>query len=152
MGLELASADPSRMDRTGEARTNSTTSAPRAMGHGWRCTNRLHRYQFESGPVLAPVPSRGIANRSTAGPANPSRAGSSVTEATMVNSTAKMALTAMPLTKEMPMMNRPSMEMHTVTPAKSTARPAVVSAVAQASPDGAPSWRHARKRVRMNRA
>jgi len=70
----------------------------------------------------------------------------------MVNSTAKMALTAMPLTKEMPMMNRPSMEMHTVTPAKSTARPAVVSAVAQASSDGAPSWRHARKRVRMNRA
>jgi hypothetical protein len=140
------------MDRTGEASTRSTASAPKAMGHGWRCTNRLQRYQFESGPTFEREPRRGSANRSTAGPANPSNAGSSVTEATMVSSTAMMALTAMPLTKEMPMMNRPSMEMHTVTPAKRTARPAVVRAVAHASSDDAPSWRHARKRVRMNRA
>lgn len=93
-----------------------------------------------------------MASRSTAGPAKPSSAGSSVTEATIANSTAKIALTAMPLTKEMPMMNRPSIEMHTVIPAKSTARPAVVSAVAHASSDDAPSWRQARNRVRMNRA
>src|SRR3546814_13359096 len=55
-------------------------------------------------------------------------------------------------TKEIPMMNRPSIEMHTLTPARSTARPAGVRAVEHASLDDAPSRRHARKRVRTKRA
>ena len=87
-----------------------------------------------------------------AGPAKPRSAGSSVIDASTVKSTATMALTAIPRTSGMPMTNRPSMEMHTVTPANTTARPDVVSASAHASSLSAPSCRHERKRVRMNSA
>ena len=76
--------------------------------------------------------------------AKPSRAGSSVTEATMVASTVRAAPMARPVTKARPITNMPHSEMTTVVPANSTARPAVLMAVAVASSVERPLWRPSR--------
>ena len=52
--------------------------------------------------------------------------------------------------KSMPISARPVIEMATVVPAKSTARPAVALAAAAASCGSRPSCRYCRNRVTMN--
>ena len=89
---------------------------------------------------------------STRGPANPSRAGSSVSEATMVTATTVAAPTARPVTKLICMIVRPSRAMTTVMPANTTARPAVSMAMTVARSVSCPACRFSRNRVTMNRA
>ena len=68
--------------------------------------------------------------RSILSPANPSRAGSKVSEAATVMATTRAAPSARPDTKVMPISSMPSSEMTTVVPANSTERPAVSCAIA----------------------
>ena len=84
--------------------------------------------------------------------ASPSRAGRSVIEATMVTATTVAAPIPRPLTNESPISSIPSSEMTTVVPANSTARPAVLMAVAVASSELRPRWTPSRYRVTMNSA
>ena len=77
-------------------------------------------------------------------PANPSSAGSSVSEATTVMATTTAALTARPWMKLMPITTMPRNDTTTVTPAKATARPAVSIAMDVASSGVWPWWRFSR--------
>jgi hypothetical protein len=69
----------------------------------------------------------------------PSSAGRSVTAAAIVNTTAITEAKAMPSKKLNRRTSRPSSAMHTVPPAKSTARPAVLSARTAATSDDMPA-------------
>jgi hypothetical protein len=89
---------------------------------------------------------------STFSPTKPSRAGSRVSDATMVTATTVAAPMASPFTKLMPMMSMPRREMTTVVPAKVTARPAVSMASVVANSPPWPSCRFSRYRVTMNSA
>ncbi len=89
---------------------------------------------------------------STRSATKPSSAGSSVTEAIIVTSTVSDAPMPRPCTNDSPMSSRPSSEMTTVVPAKSTARPAVSMATPVASADVRPLRSSSRYRVTMNRA
>ena len=71
-------------------------------------------------------------------PAKPRSAGSSVTEATIVMSTARDTVKAKPLRAACPTSTMPSMETRTVRPARTTARPAVAIAVSVASRGSCP--------------
>ena len=62
-------------------------------------------------------------------PAKPSKAGSNVSEANSVSATTTAMPIAMPEMKLSCMMSRPSSEITTVEPAKTTARPAVFMAM-----------------------
>ena len=62
-------------------------------------------------------------------PAKPRMAGSSVTDAAMTTSTASTTVKANPFMAGCPISRMPSIEMTTVRPANSTARPAVAIAV-----------------------
>ena len=77
-------------------------------------------------------------------PKNPSMAGSSVSDARTVNATAIEVPTATPYRKLTPSANIPSIAMHTIIPANSTARPEVSSdsttASSPLSPRSSP-WR-----------
>jgi hypothetical protein len=90
--------------------------------------------------------------RSTLPPAKPSRAGSSVNEASTVTATVAAALTAMPCTKPTPISSMPSREMTTVMPAKSTERPAVSMAIWMDSRTSWPVWSCSRYLVTMSSA
>ena len=70
----------------------------------------------------------------------PSIAGSSVTDAIIIVSTAREPATARPDTNFSPTRNMPSSEIITVVPANRTARPAVSSAVAVAVSGSWPPW------------
>lgn len=89
---------------------------------------------------------------STRSLAKPSRAGSRVSEAIIVNATTTAAPMARPDTKLSCMINMPSNEMTTVVPANSTARPAVSIAITVEASMLCPLWRFSRNRVTMNRA
>jgi len=77
-------------------------------------------------------------------------AGSKVSAAVIGNKTAIDAAIAAPERTLTPTTNMPQRAMHTVSPAKSTARPAVAPAVVTASSTERPRRRPARARVRMN--
>ncbi len=77
-------------------------------------------------------------------PKKPSSAGSRVSDASTVVATANEEATATPYRKDSPRANRPSRAMHTVIPAKSTARPEVSIAVTVASSGDLPSSRPCR--------
>ena len=77
-------------------------------------------------------------------PANPSRAGSRVTLASMVMITVVDAATAMPFTNGSPIKSSPSSENMTVVPAKMTARPAVSIASTVAASGSSPRCRLSR--------
>ena len=81
---------------------------------------------------------------STRSPTKPSSAGSSVTDASMVNNTVIDAPIAKPFMNDTPMINMPNSEMTTVVPAKITARPAVLIASAVASAQVLPRRRDSR--------
>ena len=70
---------------------------------------------------------------STLRPTKPSSDGSSVSDAAMVRTTVNDADTATPYRNDSPRANWPSRAMHTVIPAKNTARPAVLTAFTVAS-------------------
>jgi hypothetical protein len=70
----------------------------------------------------------------------------------MVASTVNAAPMARPVTNASPITNIPHSEITTVVPANSTARPAVLIAVAVASSVDRPLWRPSRYRVTMNSA
>jgi hypothetical protein len=89
---------------------------------------------------------------STRSPAKPSRAGSSVSDATIVTATTVAAPIASPVMKLICMMSMPSSEMTTVVPAKDTARPAVSMATTVDCSVPMPLCRFSRNRVTMNRA
>ncbi len=76
--------------------------------------------------------------------AKPSSAGSRVTEAIIVTSTVTAAPVARPLMNDRPMMNMPSSEITTVTPANMTARPAVSSATTVDCSGSRPAFRPSR--------
>ncbi len=71
------------------------------------------------------APLRPTEKRSIVRPANPRSAGSRVIEASITTATVTDVPTASPLTKSTPIRNRPRIEMTTVQPANTTARPAV---------------------------
>ena len=74
-------------------------------------------------------------------PTNPSTAGSSVTAASTVTATTAAALIPRPLMNESRMASIPTRAMITVSPANSTARPAVSTAVTTASSGVMPACR-----------
>ncbi len=81
-----------------------------------------------------------------------SRAGSRVTEAATVSTTVSEAAMATPLRKLSRRISMPSSAMQTVAPAKTTARPVVVTALRAASVTDMPCRRPLRCRVTMKRA
>ena len=83
---------------------------------------------------------------------NPSSAGSRVSVATMVSSTPMAAAAAIPVRKVTPRVNIPSRATHTITPASSTARPEVLTAVTTDSSGATPARSPCRWRLTMNRA
>ena len=85
-------------------------------------------------------------------PANPSTAGTSVTEASIVMSTVSEVPMANPRIMSMPMKNMPRKESTTVVPAKSTARPAVLVATTTASRGRRPPASPSRYLVTMKSA
>jgi hypothetical protein len=84
-------------------------------------------------------------------PSRPLSAGSSVKAPITGNATAIAAPIAAPDRVLTPTVRTPSRAMHTVMPAKSTARPAVPAAVVTASSTLRPRRSPVRVRVRMNR-
>ncbi len=85
-------------------------------------------------------------------PARPSIAGTRVTAAAMAMKTATAAPTPMTERKGMPTTSSPSRAMITVTPAKTTALPAVPTAIAADSSGSSPRASWPRCRDRMKRA
>ena len=85
-------------------------------------------------------------------PAKPSRAGSSVSEAIIVTSTASDAVKANPFSEGRPTSRMPSIETITMRPANTTARPAVAIALNVARRGSWPSARPLRNRVTMSSA
>ena len=83
-------------------------------------------------------------------PMKPNMAGSSVTAAAIARSTVMADEMLRPLRKPRRKTSRPSRAMHTVPPAKSTARPAVLRARTAASSGDRPALRPSRCRVTMN--
>ena len=82
----------------------------------------------------------------------PKRAGRSVTAATIAIRTVIADEMLKPFRKPIRKTSSPSRAMHTVPPAKSTARPAVLRARTAASSGGRPALRPSRCRVTMNSA
>ena len=124
VGLLPASLLPSRMPVTGTATSSSSAVAATANARGRRSISALKRAQ--RGDSCSPS---AIAGTLTRRPNAPSRAGRSVSEPTIVNSTASAAAIAGPLRNEMPSSTMPSSATTTVEPANSTERPAVSMAV-----------------------
>ena len=129
-----ASLLSSRIANTGMSRTTMIASDAIASGHGRACTTSLQRRHAERrGSVLAPAvrrrPNRcapAALGRTSRVPRRPDRrAGSSVSDATMVSSTAITAAIAKPYMKATPVANIPSNAITTVAPASRIARPDV---------------------------
>ena len=104
-----------------------------------------------SGETFSPMPTRATASnpaairprhrvRSTRSPANPSSAGSSVSDAATVTATTAAALMARPWMKATPITSMPSSEITTVNPANRTDRPAVSMATCTDSRTVCPAW------------
>ncbi len=94
-----ASAEPRRIDRNGIASRSMISVAPVANSSGRRCSRSLQRAQRGDSSVVRSTPSpslRRSRRRSTFVPKKPSSAGSSVSAAITVNSTATEAATATP--------------------------------------------------------
>jgi hypothetical protein len=85
-------------------------------------------------------------------PMKDSRAGSRVTAAATVRTTVSDAAIATPLRKFSRRISMPSRAMHTVAPAKTTARPVVATALVTDSVTDSPRFRPRRCRVTMNSA
>ena len=85
-------------------------------------------------------------------PANPSSAGSRVSDAARTVSTVAEAPTARPWMNLRPITHMPSTLITTVMPAKKTARPAVSMASTVASSSGKPRFSPSRYLVMMNNA
>jgi len=83
-------------------------------------------------------------------PVRPASAGSSVSAPRSTNATVTAAAMAAPDSVLTPTVRMPSRAMHTVRPAKSTARPAVPPAAVTASRTDRPRRMPLRVRVRMN--
>ena len=96
-----------------------------AAGHGRRWITWLHRGQPDSRISPSGRLRWGRPNLSMLRPTKPSSAGSSVTDASIVMSTPIEMPMATPRMIDVFMSSRPSTEITTVVPAKSTARPAV---------------------------
>ncbi len=79
-------------------------------------------------------------------------AGSRVSDATIVSPTTSVIVTATPYRKLTWRANSPSRATQTVSPASSTARPEVLSAVTAASSGACPASRPLRCRLTMNSA
>ena len=105
-------------------------------------------------PARRPSSSGGSGSRpqSTRCPMTASSAGSSVTAVTTAPTTVIAAPRPSLVTNGMPTTARPEIETATVSPAKRTARPAVLVAVTAACFGVSPSARAERNRVRMNSA
>ena len=91
--------------------------------------NRLHRYQRDASKARTSRLTNGTCQRSMLRPANPSIAGSRVTDAAITMSTAGMTENAKPVIDGWSISRMPSSDTTTVSPAKMTARPAVVTAL-----------------------
>jgi hypothetical protein len=113
---------------------------------------RLHRYHRDASYALSSLRTNGTCQRSMLRPANPSSAGSRVTEAAMTMSTAGMTVNANPVMDGWSISRTPSRHTTTVRPATMTARPAVVMALSVARRGSSPWARLLRKRVTMSRA
>ena len=125
-----ASEEPSRIERNGIARITSTPVATAANAAGRFCIKPVQRAHTADSSVLRSRPSRTALRsrrRNTKRPKKPSRAGNSVRAEITVNDTAIVAATATPYRKLTPSANMPSIAMHTIIPANSTARPDVSS-------------------------
>ena len=99
VGSDPASAEPSRIEKNGIANRSMSTAAAPAMSAGRLRTALAQRAQppDESLEVSSPAASPRRALRpSTFVPKNPSSAGSSVSAAKTVKSTAALAATATP--------------------------------------------------------
>ncbi len=149
-----ASSRPSRRVNTGSAITATTAIATKAGSTGCRSRNFDQRNQK---PVVGVSPCGPSATQdrrslrlSTFVPTKPSSAGSSVNEDSIVSSTVTVAETATPYRNDKPSANCPSNAMHTVRPAKKTARPAVLTANDAACSGDWPALRALRWRVTMN--
>ncbi len=109
-------------------RTSTAAPAP-ARARGWIPRPRPSRAS-EANPAATRPRQRVTSMRS---PANPSRAGRRVTEATIVAATVTEAAMPRPEMNARPISSMPSRETTTVMPAKTTARPAVSIARTTAS-------------------
>ncbi len=112
-----------------------------AAGHGCRWITRLQRYQIETPCPRSAVRRCGNPKRSIRLPTMLSSAGSSVTEANIVNSTASAAPVATARITARFMKYMPSTAMTTVIPANSTERPAVFRLRSTACSGSSPSCR-----------
>ena len=90
-----ASELPRRIWNTGKANVPRIARPMSAMAHGRRCTTRLHRNQMLRSEVFVDL-AHGRPHLSMLCPVKPRIAGSSVTEAIMVISTANAAPVARP--------------------------------------------------------
>ncbi len=137
-------------ERRGTSRFRDGTTNPARI-----VTTARARPPTASGAILSPAPTSAATTKPVAttprqrltsmrSPANPSRAGNSVSDATTVMATTTAALTARPWMNATPITSMPRKETTTVTPAKATARPAVSMAIDVASSGGWPWWRFSR--------
>jgi hypothetical protein len=151
------SADPSCREKKGRAMATMMARAATADSTGCFCTRSA---QLGQKPLLSAPTTRGpfsarflfCLRLMTLGPMNPSIAGRRVRAATMVRATPMAAATARPYRKLTPRANMPSSAMHTMIPAKSTARPEVLTALMMDDSTSRPATRPWRWRVTMKRA
>ena len=125
-----------RSPNTGNSSATITAVETIASGHGRRWTVRLHSRHRErcaapssttAAPALAPRPNgrRRVRGRTTRWPYFDSIAGSTVSDAIIVASTAQTEAIASPYRKLTPVANIPSRAIVTVVPASRIARPDV---------------------------
>ncbi len=154
-GLEPASLEPSCTEKTGIARMTISAVAAIADVRAWRVTKRPQRAIIvPSAPAVDASRRRvnGTRPLSMRGPSRLRIAGSSVIAAATAVTTVIAAPRPSLVMKSSPITARAEIEIATVRPANTTARPAVATAPAAASSPLRPSWIPWRKRVRMNRA
>ena len=118
-----ASLASRRKESAGISSASITANEPIASGHGRALTASLQRRHIEARPsVCARCPRR---LRATRCPKRERTAGSSVSEAVIVTSTASAEAIASPYMKLTPVANMPSSAITTVVPASRIARPDV---------------------------
>src|SRR3546814_13189388 len=137
------------MDRTGEARTRSTASAPRpwaTAGAARTGSSGTSSSRPDLGARAQPR-EREPVDRT---PSEPEQRREQRDRGDHGQQHGQAGADGQ-ATKEIPMMNRPSIEMQTITPARSTARHAVVRSVEPAPLDVAPPWWSPRQAGRTTR-
>ena len=135
LGSLPASLLSRRSDVTGITNTAITASDASASGHGRACTISLQRRHSDSRGA-APATARCRARRdgrTIFGPKRESSAGSTVSDASITNSTANTDASESPYMKLTPVANIPSSAITTVVPASKIARPEVSIASSTAS-------------------